>query len=257
MIRVEHVMGTVVSIDWRDDDLDPGTVDAAAAWFHQVDERFSPFKPESEVSQISAGRLAEPEYSAGMKYVISLCDHVRDQSDGLFDAWRLQDGERIFDPSAVVKGWSVDRAAALLEKAGARNFCINAGGDVLTRGAPEPGALWKIGLRHPDEADKVTGVVSVHDSCIATSGTYERGKHIVIPQTGDPTEGELQSVSVFGPTLALADAYSTAVFAMGRAGVDWMLQRTPYEVYAVTSAHHALYSPGFAELLETPSLSWD
>ena len=250
-------MGTVVSIDWRDEHLNPDVVDAAMAWMHQVDERFSPFKEDSEVSQISAGRLAEEDYSPGMQYVISLCERVRDESDGLFDAWRLQEGTRVFDPSAVVKGWSADRAAALLEKAGARNFCINAGGDVLTRGAPEPGAPWKIGLRHPDEADKVTGVVSAHDGCIATSGTYERGKHIVNPQTGEPTAKELQSVSVFGPSLALADAYSTAVFAMGRAGVDWMLQRTPYEVYAVTSAHHALYSPGFAELLETPSLSWD
>ena len=188
---------------------------------------------------------------------MKIADRMKSESDGAFDAWRPSGSKISFDPSAVVKGWSVDRAADILSSAGARNFCINAGGDVLARGAPEPGTAWRIGLRHPSRPDKVTAVVTTTDGCIATSGTYERGKHIIDPRTGLPAPDELQSVSVFGPTLALADAYSTAVFVMGRDGVDWMMQHTPYEVYAVTAAHHALYTPGFAEILEIPSLSWE
>ena len=42
------------------------------------------------------------------------------------------------DPSGYVKGWAIERAARILEAAGAENFCINAGGDIALRGGPEP-----------------------------------------------------------------------------------------------------------------------
>jgi thiamine biosynthesis lipoprotein len=55
---------------------------------------------------------------------------------------------------------------------------------------------------------------------VATSGAYERGRHILDPHTGLAPEG-VQSVTIVGPDLALADAYATAAFAMGRAGAKW------------------------------------
>ena len=62
----------------------------------------------------------------------------------------------------------------ILEQAGARNLCVNAGGDVLARGEPEPGRAWRVGIRHPEVAGKVAAVLAVRDLAVATSGLYER-----------------------------------------------------------------------------------
>ena len=57
MVRVEHVMGTTVSIDVREPLVDPAALDDVVAWFHDVDARFSPFRPDSEVSRVGSGDL--------------------------------------------------------------------------------------------------------------------------------------------------------------------------------------------------------
>ena len=64
-------------------------------------------------------------------------------------------------------------------------------------------------------------VLETRDLAVATSGAYERGEHITNPHTGRPANG-LLSVTVVGPRLSGADAYATAVFAMGpRLGREW------------------------------------
>jgi FAD:protein FMN transferase len=245
MVRTERVMGTVVGLDLRDDGVDPDAVDSVFAWFHEVDARFSTYKEESEVNCISNGTLALADASLDMAEVLKICELVKRASGGSFDAWRAKDGQRFLDPSAVVKGWSVDRAAQMLVDANANNFCINAGGDVSANGCPEPGRAWRVGIRHPQDAEKVVAVVSVTDSAVATSGAYERGNHIVDPRTKE-APGEVSSMTVVGSRLALADAYSTAAFVMGADGVDWVANLPGYEAYAVTADGHTLRTPGFA-----------
>ena len=44
-------MGTVVTIDVRAPFIDEAALDAAVAWFHEVDQRFSPFRDDSEVTR--------------------------------------------------------------------------------------------------------------------------------------------------------------------------------------------------------------
>jgi FAD:protein FMN transferase len=245
MVRVEHVMGTVISLDLRAPHVSTEAVDAAVQWFHEVDSRFSTFRDESEVSQVSRGLVSPANCSQDLHEVLALCDRVHRESHGAFDAWGVGHG---LDPSAVVKGWSVDRATAILERAGARNFSLSAGGDVVARGEPEAGRTWRVGIRHPDEADKVAVVIAATNCAVATSGAYERGAHIIDPRTQRTASG-LLSMTVVGPTLALADAYSTAAYVMGREGVSWLLERPGYDGYAITSDHRAIFTPGFATLL--------
>ena len=90
------------------------------------------------------------------------------------------------DPSGLVKGWSVSGAAQILDVAGARNYSINAGGDVLAWGDVQPGKPWRIGVRNPWDARTMACVLKAHDLAIATSGAYERGQHVIVPQTGAP-----------------------------------------------------------------------
>jgi thiamine biosynthesis lipoprotein len=164
---------------------------------------------------------------------------------------RPESGERALavtteavDPSGLVKGWSVGRAAQILEAAGARNYCINAGGDIVTRGCPFPALYWRIGIQHPLQRDQLAGVVAVRDRAIATSGAYERGDHIVDPHTSRPP-ADVLSVTIVGPDLATADAYATAAFAMGRAGPAWTARLAGYEAMTILADQTVLKTMGF------------
>jgi thiamine biosynthesis lipoprotein len=127
-----------------------------------------------------------------------------------------------------VKGWSLENAGRILQANGAANYCINGGGDVVTRGEPAPGQPWRVGIRHPLIADKLATVLSLRDGAVATSGAYERGEHIIDPFTGKPPSGVL-SVTVVGPSLTFADAYATAAFAMGPTRLAWLAALPDYE----------------------------
>ncbi len=246
-IRVEHIMGTAIGIDLRDRDVPEDALDAAFHWLREADARFSPFRRESEISRLGRGELTVDECHDDVAAVLSLCEELRRQSGGAFNAWRARADGRL-DPSGVVKGWAVEGSAAILERFGARNYCINAGGDVLARGEPEAGRPWRIGIRHPADATAVAAVVAVRDLAVATSGAYERGDHIVDPRRGIAPH-DLLSLTVAGPSLTLADAYATAAFAMGRSGPAWVAVQPGYAPYAVTRGGRVRYSEGFAKLL--------
>jgi len=248
-VRVEHIMGTAISIDLRDVDLDAALIEIGFEWLRQVDTRFSPYQAASDISRLGRGELILDECHADVAEVLSLCEDLRRETVGVFNAWNCRADGRL-DPSAVVKGWAVERAAGLLEEAGARNFCINAGGDIVARGKPEPGRDWRIGIRHPRDASALAAVMEVTDIAVATSGNYERGDHIIDARTGMPN-ADLLSLTVAGPSLTLADAYATVGFAMGYAGVAWVAGRPRYSPYAVTREGRVQYADPFAALLTT------
>ena len=133
-------------------------------------------------------------------------------------------------------------------RAGAANFCINAGGDVLAAGEVEPGERWRVGIRDPRDAQAVIKVVAVRDLAVATSGAYERGDHIANPIASGST-AELLSVTVVGPGLTLTDAYATAAFAMGEGGISWAASRPGYGVCAVTRAERTVWDDVFGALI--------
>ncbi|MER7937094.1 MULTISPECIES: FAD:protein FMN transferase [unclassified Streptomyces] len=236
MRRVEHVMGFPVSLRVDDRDVPAGAADAVFAWLRAVDERFSPFEPDSEVRRLDRGALSRAEVSPDLAEVLALCEEYRRASGGAFDA-RLPG--RGLDPCGVVKGWSVQRAADLLAAAGARRFVLNAGGDVVASGGP-----WRIGVRHPERAGRLCAVLELTDGAAATSARYERGDHIVDGRTGRPATA-LLSLTVVAPTLTEADAVATAAFAMGADGVGWAAARPGCEVFAVDADRQVLRTAGF------------
>jgi thiamine biosynthesis lipoprotein len=246
-VRVEHMMGTAISIDLRDAGVDGELVEAAFEWLRDVDARFSPYKPNSEISRMARGELLLDECHADVADVLSICEDLRLRTGGLFNAWSWRADGRL-DPSGVVKGWAVERAAQLLERAGARNFCINAGGDIVARGTPDRGRPWRIGIRHPRQATAVAAVVLATDLAVATSGCYERGDHIFDARSGRPPRG-LLSMTVVGPSLTLADAYATIGFAMGGAGVAWVAAQPGYAPYAITCEGRVRYGNPLKDLL--------
>jgi thiamine biosynthesis lipoprotein len=254
-------MGTTISIDIVDSH-DRTIIDELVAWFHQVDEVFSPYKEHSPISRIGRGELAptDPVVGDDVREVLQRCGELAEETDGVFDVWSLPspNGTR-FDPCGYVKGWSVQRAARLLHDHGVIDFCLNAGGDVVLGGrngngtrngngngdGNGDGADWRVGIRHPD--DPMAIALILHGSgplAIATSGTYERGAHIVDPRSGLPIT-ELASATVVGPDLADADAYATTLYVMGVDGLYWLAEHRGYSGCVITRDGRVISTDSF------------
>ena len=108
--------------------------------------------------------------------------------------------------------------ARLLLLAGAENFLIYAGGDVLCSGLPSDDEAWRVGVRDPSICCGTTVTVSLKRGAVATSALYERGDHIWGLAPGE----SLLSVSVVGPALGVADALATSLFSDGAQSLEWM-----------------------------------
>jgi thiamine biosynthesis lipoprotein len=251
--RVEQIMGTAISLDVRDASVSPAALEEVFGYLRDVDGRFSPYKPDSEVSRLIRGELEETDASSDLRAIMSLCDQVRWTSEGYFDI-RAHRPDGRPDPTGMVKGWALENASRMLEAAGARNYCINGGGDIVARGNPAGssvavGGAWRVGIRHPFVADRLAAVLTIRDGAVATSGAYERGEHIRDPLTGRAPEG-LLSVTIVGPSLTLADAYATAAFAMGSSGLAWVAALSGFAGCGVTtdqdgSNARLVWTPGF------------
>ena len=245
--RVEHVMGMPVIADVRDEEFDDEVLDEVFAWLRWVDETFSTYTDESEISRLNLGALALADAHPDVRAVLDRCEELRLETDGYFDARAA--APDLLDPSGLVKGWSVERAAAILDAAGARNYALNAGGDIRLRGRAVPAWSWRIGIQHPFQLDAVARVIEARDLAIATSGEYARGHHVIDPHTRRPPSG-IVSVTVTGPDLATADAYATAGFAMGYPrALHWTarLRRFAggYESLTILADGRVLATPGF------------
>jgi thiamine biosynthesis lipoprotein len=105
------------------------------------------------------------------------------------------------------------------------------------------GSLWRVGIQHPLERDRVAKVVEATELAIATSGEYERGAHVLDPHTGRPPTGVL-SVTITGPDLGTADAYATAAFAMGEGGPAWTARLHGYEAMTILADGRVPPTPG-------------
>jgi thiamine biosynthesis lipoprotein len=229
-------MGMPVTATVRDGAPDLGP---AFAWLERVDALFSTYRPGSEIRRIDAGALDPADADPLVREVLARCEALRGETGGAFDA---RAGGAL-DPSGYVKGWALERAAALIE---ARELCLDGGGDLVLRGGP-----WRVGIRHPLERDRLCAVLELTGGAVATSATYERGEHILDPRTGRPPRGVL-SVTVTGPDLATADAYATAAFAMGAAGPAWTAGLDGYEAMTVLEGGRVLCTPGFGSAVATP-----
>ena len=233
--RVEHVMGTAVLFDIRDANFPLNALDEAVALLHRIEDTFSVFKQDSEISRIARRDLSIDDAGPDVREVVAACDALRRDTSGAFD--HRPGG--LLDPSGYVKGWAVEGAARVLARAGIESFLISAGGDIVARGAPPGAEAWNVGIRDPLDTTATLGTVALRDRAIATSGRYERGAHI----WGMNDRDELASVSIIGPDLGVADALATAVFAAGLQNTAWLGDYPDYDLVTVTSNRRILSSP--------------
>jgi thiamine biosynthesis lipoprotein len=238
-------MGMPIGLDLRDTRAAPGLLDAVFSWLRHVDELFSTYRPESEISRLNRRELDLENCSPHVREVLAMCERLRIETDGYFDVHAASASK--IDPSGLVKGWSIQRVADLLDTAGVTAFAINASGDVVVRGQPRPGAAWRIGIQHPTQRNRLAAVLAAEQLAIATSGTYQRGEHILDPHTHRSPSG-IVAITVIGPDLPTADAYATAAHAMGHAGIRWIARQHNYAGYSIHPDGTTTSTPGFDAL---------
>lgn len=228
--RVEQVMGFPVSLAVRgrhaDDPAGRRAWAEVMACLREVDEVFSTYRPDSWISRLGRGEVDVADCPAEVAEVLALGERARKESGGAFDVRRPRaDGTLELDPSGVVKGWALHRAARPLQELDDTDFCLSGGGDLLCRTGDPDGPPWRIGIEDPHDPRRVLATVPLHTAAMATSGTAHRGEHIVDARTGRVPVGVAQ-VTVIGPSLTWADVDATAAYALGAGAAGWLRTRS-------------------------------
>ena len=169
-----------------------------------------------------------------------------------------QNPDMMLDCSAIAKGYGSDVIAHLLRTRGVKNFMVEIGGEIVTRGVNAQRLPWKIGVTKPvDDTLSVNGeiqsVLNVTDLAMATSGNYRNfyykgGKkyaHTIDPKTGYPVQHSLLSATVLAKECATADAYATSFMVLGIDGAKKVLERHPelmaYFIYADANGQNVVW----------------
>jgi FAD:protein FMN transferase len=236
---VEQIMGLPVSVHVRGPD--PSEVSSRVASLfadlRRADEVLSPYRAGSDLSRWERGELALADADPLLAHVFELCDEARERTAGWFDPRRLPDpvtGASRYNPSGLVKGWAVQRAAERLQDLAGYGWCVNAGGDVVLH-APDDQPAWRVGVEDPADPRAILRVVERRTGGVATSGSVHRGAHIIDPHTGQPATG-VRSVTVVGPDLMWADVYATAAAARGPWALDWLETLAGYAALVVSAS---------------------
>ena len=165
--------------------------------------------------------LAKPPAAGAAKAKLPLVNYRTVKLDPLKTSIFLEKEGVKIGLGGIAKGYAVDKAAAILDRAGLTSFFVQAGGDLFTRGKKPDGTEWQTGIRDPRSAGYFA-ILPVSDHAFSTAGDYERsyvvnGKryhHIIDPRTGFPATA-CRSVTIWANSAFLADEIDDAVFILG------------------------------------------
>lgn len=172
----------------------------------------------------------------------------------------------MLDCNALAEGYMCDLVGDYLETQGCKNYMIEIGGEVLTKGKNPKGEYWRIGISKPDDGNfgnqKLEAIVQLKEKALATSGNYrnyyvEEGKkyaHTIDPKTGYPVQHSLLSATVLADSCMTADAFATAFMVLGiEKSIELANSRKDVEVYFIyadENGHYKSYvSDGFRPFL--------
>ena len=139
-----------------------------------------------------------------------------------------QHPQTMLDCSAIAKGYGCDRVARMLESYGVKDYMVEIGGEVVSKGKNNKSKQWSIGISKPTDdksgtINELQEILHISGKSVATSGNYrnyryEDGRklsHTIDPRTGYPVAHTLLSATVIANDCATADAYATAFMVIG------------------------------------------
>lgn len=243
-------MGTVVSIrlaDAQESERDAATaLTEIQAKFALLNETFSLYRPDSEISRIASGDLTLPAASELMLEEYARALSWRDRTAGAFTPHR-PDG--VLDLSGTIKAVAVQAAADILHQAGFSDFSVNVAGDLTVDGnQSEEISGWVTGIVDPADQSQLIAAVRLNADfpAIATSGSAERGEHIWMrPET----EKDFVQATVIAGDILTADVLATAIISGGQASLDQITQDFEVAVVTVAPDGTLLANPRFQELV--------
>lgn len=157
------------------------------------------------------------------------------------------------DLGGIAKGYAVDRGIEILKKAGYDRAMVNAGGDTRIAG-DRFGKPWMVGIRHPDDKERVVLRLPLTDAAFSTSGDYERFfdeggvryHHIIDPRTGKSPHA-VRSVTIISDTALRTDGLSKTVFILGPdKGIEFIDTLPDVDAVIVGADGKVRYSRGLA-----------
>lgn len=216
-------------------------LDKIKVLFADIDNRFSTYKETSLVSQLNRGEI-KPSRDPELEFILAECVRTKSETGGYFDC-EYRAG---IDPSGLVKGYAINKAAKMLKGSGYQNFLIEIAGDLQTSGMNEDKEPWKVGIENPFNRAEVVKVVKLMGVGMATSGTSVHPDHIINPLSHQVAH-EIASVSVIAPNVYDADRMATAAFAMGRKGIEFIQSLPGYAGYMITNDKQGVMTEGFQQ----------
>lgn len=237
------MMGMTITVEVADEPVQENDLVKIFDYFDLVDKQFSVYRTDSEISKINRGEILEKDSSPEMKEVFALSEQTKKETNGYFD---IKKPNGLIDPSGLVKGWAIYKAAQILWADGFKNFFVDAGGDIQTSGVNGKGEPWTVGIRSPFNPEtEIVKVLQLNGKGVATSGNYIRGNHVYNPLNKDEVLNDIISITVIGLNVYEADRFATAVFAMGKEGINFIENLAGFEGYAIDAKGIATMTTGF------------
>ncbi len=169
--------------------------------------------------------------------------------------------------SAIAKGYGIDAVAETLRDAGIENYLVEIGGDLVSKGENDKAEAWQIGIEKPQAGSQsLQLIVSLDDRGMASSGDYKnyfeqdglRYSHIIDPTTGRPITHRTTSVTVLAENAMMADAWATAMLALGQEKGMQLAEEHKLAVYFISrdvtggdDAYITSHSSAFKDALGT------
>lgn len=156
----------------------------------------------------------------------------------------------------IAKGYVGDELLKIAEEMGISGV-ISLGGNIVLCGENTQKGSWTVGVKNPVDTESLVCTFKHKGNVsIVTSGGYERsftkgGKtyhHIIDTKTGEPAETDLLSVTVIGEDGALCDAFSTALFVMGKEkAVKFAEKHNDFEFIFITENKEIIKTDGVGD----------
>ena len=158
--------------------------------------------------------------------------------------------------ASIAKGCASSNAIEAMRQADVTSGIISLGGNVQTLGTRPDGSNWNVGVTDPNDPGSYLGVVSVGETAVITSGTYQRFftkgaktyHHLISTTSGYPVNNTLLSVTILCSDGTAADCLSTAMFLLGETkALNYWRTYGGFEMILITNDNQVICTSGLME----------